>query len=73
MEIRQIDQDETMMMETNIKMVHVPKHFDLNGEKISEIIFQWAMSIQDIDFTNVNVYNINITFIGKFHEVEDVG
>ena len=68
MELRQIDQSSTMFLETNVKMVHVPMHFDVEKKEIERILVEWAFGLDKIDFTNISVYNLAFTFIGKFRE-----
>jgi len=68
MELRQIDQSSTMFMETNVKMVHVPLHYDVEKKEIERVLVEWAFNLDKIDFTNISVYNLTLTFIGKFRE-----
>jgi len=71
MELRQIDQSEKMFMETNVKMVHVPMHYDVDKTEIQRVLIEWAEGLEGIDFTNMSVYNITLTFIGKFKEPDN--
>jgi hypothetical protein len=55
-------------METNVKMVHVPLHYDVEKKEIERVLVEWAFNLDKIDFTNISVYNLTLTFIGKFRE-----